>query len=72
MLSIKNNRANFINNSNILSNKTIKNTLHLNDENHINYTQNDISKSDNKLNINENKNIFRSMNENIHIEIKKK
>lgn len=72
MLSIKNNRVNFINNSNILSNKTIKNTLHLNDENHVNYTQNDISKSDNKLNINENKNIFRSMNENIHIEIKKK
>jgi hypothetical protein len=72
ILSIKNNRVNFINKSNILSNKEIKNTLHLSDEKNMNYSQNNISKSDNKLNINENKNIFKSMNENIHIEIKKK
>ena len=71
ILSIKNNRANFRNNSNILSSKEIKNSHHLNDENNMNYTQNDISKSDNKLNIHENKNIFKSMNENIRIEIKK-
>lgn len=71
ILSIKNNRMIHISNGNILSNKEIRNTHHLNDENNENNTQNDISKSDNKLNIKENKNIFKSINENIHIEIKK-
>ena len=72
ILSIKNNRINFISNCNILSSKEIQNTHHLKDEINVNNIQNDISKSDNQLNINENKNIFKSMNENIHIEIKKK